>query len=142
MMASAPVSNADVFPDNTKAFTESIEFDCQGGTSLKAKEEHARRKTRCPACGTELEIPGLPEETPLIPVELGVSILSEGLEEKHPTSDREVSLADVCNVLKSILDQLSASPRDTGTTHGRQREYKVLTQKDKWFSGKFDPEKS
>ena len=22
-----------------------------------------------------------------------------------------------------------------------QREYKILTQKDKWFSGKFDPEK-
>lgn len=25
--------------------------------------------------------------------------------------------------------------------NGVKKEYKVLTQKDKWFSGKFDPEK-
>lgn len=27
------------------------------------------------------------------------------------------------------------------TAGGARKEYKVLTQKDKWFSGKFDPEK-
>lgn len=31
--------------------------------------------------------------------------------------------------------------RDEGSTHMEKHEYKVLTQKDKWYSGKFDPDK-
>ena len=34
----------------------------------------------------------------------------------------------------------NSAPRSMGSTVSH-REYKVLTQKDKWFSGKFDPEK-
>jgi len=35
------------------------------------------------------------------------------------------------------------STKDSGTTQdgGSTKQYKVLTQKDKWFSGKFDPDK-
>ena len=34
----------------------------------------------------------------------------------------------------------NSAPRSMGSNVSH-REYKVLTQKDKWFSGKFDPEK-
>ncbi|MFG0334531.1 MAG: DUF4177 domain-containing protein [Maioricimonas sp. JB049] len=35
-----------------------------------------------------------------------------------------------------LLEQSGATPQVAGT---RSKEYKILTQKDKWFSGKFDP---
>jgi len=44
--------------------------------------------------------------------------------------------------IREILDALLATVRrqDKESTQSN-RQYKVLTQKDKWFSGKFDPEK-
>src|SRR5262249_32768426 len=35
-----------------------ITFTCDCGKSLQAEDQYAGRKTRCPACGRELPIPG------------------------------------------------------------------------------------
>ncbi|QDV37950.1 hypothetical protein ElP_58970 [Tautonia plasticadhaerens] len=45
--------------------------------------------------------------------------------------------------LLAVMTQLlrTKEPASSTASAGGQREYKVLTQKDKWFSGKFDPEK-
>ncbi|MBX6315524.1 MAG: DUF4177 domain-containing protein [Isosphaeraceae bacterium] len=41
--------------------------------------------------------------------------------------------------MTQLLQSREAAP--AAPSAGGQRQYKVLTQKDKWFSGKFDPEK-
>jgi Domain of unknown function (DUF4177) len=67
--------------------------------------------------------------------------LQEGLEEDRLGREREATLTDVWKVLNTIGTTLaSSSPKGTSGP-GQQREYKVITQKDKWFSGEFDPEK-
>jgi hypothetical protein len=69
--------------------------------------------------------------------------LQEGLEEDRLGIERDATLTDLWKVLNAISNQLGSSRSETSTnaTGTGQREYKVLTQKDKWFSGKFDPEK-
>ena len=45
-----------------------------------------------------------------------------------------------CNA-NFIVEPMGQSQRSSGSEATRRmKEYKVLTQKDKWFSGKFDPE--
>src|SRR5437879_6373645 len=34
-----------------------IRFKCACGQELQAREEHAGRKTRCPACGADMTVP-------------------------------------------------------------------------------------
>ena len=55
--------------------------------------------------------------------------------------EREATLTDVWKVLNTIATSLGSSSPKGASGADQQREYKVITQKDKWFSGKFDPEK-
>lgn len=54
---------------------------------------------------------------------------------------REASLTDVWKLLNAILDRIGSLSPSVPGNDDRRLEYKVITQKDKWFSGKFDPEK-
>jgi Domain of unknown function (DUF4177) len=119
----------------------SIEVGCVCGRSFKAKDEHAGQKAKCPACGALLEIPSPSREPSPFPGELNVNDLHEGLEEDRVGVRREASLTDVWRVLNTISAQLGASSLSRSEGRSPEREYKVITQKDKWFSGKFDPEK-
>ena len=67
--------------------------------------------------------------------------MQEGLEEDRLGREREATLTDVWKVLNTIGTSLASSSAKGTSGPGQQREYKVITQKDKWFSGKFDPEK-
>src|SRR5271156_2905733 len=118
----------------------SIEVGCQCGRSLKAKDEHAGLKAKCPGCGAILDIPKARPDPPPSPGEVGIDDLREGLEEDRLGVQREATLTDVWKVLSTIASSIGSS---SGSPSGssQQREYKVITQKDKWFSGKFDPEK-
>jgi hypothetical protein len=49
-------------------------------------------------------------------------------------------LSEIKGLLQSLTDALSSSSSNT-LQGGGPKQYKVLTQKDKWFSGKFDPDK-
>ena len=133
----------------------SIEVDCACGRSFKAKDEHAGLRAKCPTCGAILEIPRPTPEPPPLPGEVSLEDLYEGLEEDRVGVRREASVTDVWKVLNAISAQLGALSAAASTSvdrqreyldrqseyKDRQREYKVVTQKDKWFSGKFDPEK-
>jgi Domain of unknown function (DUF4177) len=143
----------------------SIEVACACGKTFKAKDEHAGLKGRCPQCGSTLAIPQLPshralnsdsadvsmsrtvsmpqrDSVPPSPAqELRIADLRAALEEDRLGTDREATLTDVWKVLNSIASSMRSASPSTSAGASQQREYKVITQKDKWFSGKFDPEK-
>ena len=50
-------------------------------------------------------------------------------------------LETISNVLTEIVSRFQSSGNGVASSQNGVMQYKVLTQKDKWFSGKFDPEK-
>jgi hypothetical protein len=118
-----------------------IEVVCQCGRSFRAKEEHAGLRAKCPNCGLVIEIPKPASDPPPLPREVSVGSLRGGLEEDRLGVDREATLTDVWKVLNTISSQTGATSQRSASDGDRPHEYKVITQKDKWFSGKFDPEK-
>jgi hypothetical protein len=119
----------------------SIDVGCVCGRTFKAKDEHAGLRSKCPSCGSILEIPRPSSQPPPLKAEWDVNDLQEGLEEDRVGIQREATLTDIWKALVALQTKLvSPSPSVPGN-NDRQREYKVITQKDKWFSGKFDPEK-
>jgi hypothetical protein len=119
----------------------SIEVACQCGKTFKAKDEHAGLRSKCPNCGGIINIPKAHLAPPPIEDGVGIADLQEGLEEDRLGSEREATLTDLWKVLNTIATSLGSSSAKGTSGPGQQREYKVITQKDKWFSGKFDPEK-
>jgi Domain of unknown function (DUF4177) len=119
----------------------SIEVGCACGRSFKAKDEHAGLRAKCPSCGSVLDVPRPLSEPPPLQGELNLNDLHEGLQEDRLGVQREATLTDVWKILDAIKSQLASASSGTPTNGDCQREYKVITQKDKWFSGKFDPEK-
>ena len=103
----------------------SISVICDCGKSFTAKDEYAGRRAKCPACGSSLEIPLAVEPPSYDP----------------PAFDSEVAalLSEIRDLLSS--QSLSTQSSTSAATDTGPKEYKVLTQKDKWFSGKFDPAK-
>jgi hypothetical protein len=119
----------------------SIEIGCRCGAGLKAKDEDAGLNARCPVCGTMVDIPCAPSAPKTIPDERGIEDLREGLEEDRLGSDREATLTDVWKVLNTIAKSIVGSAGAISSGGSQQREYEVFTQKDKWFLGKFVPDK-
>src|SRR5262249_2455721 len=56
--AAGPLGPVYLIPPPTGPTSMPIEFKCKCGKLLSAREEHAGRVTRCPACGNDLTIPG------------------------------------------------------------------------------------
>jgi hypothetical protein len=107
---------------------------------LKVINEYAGLKAKCPSCGAIVDIPKIPPGPPEIPDGVGIADLKEGLEEDRVGSEREATLTDVWKVLNTIATSIGSSLSKMPPGANQEREYKVITQKDKWFSGKFDPE--
>jgi hypothetical protein len=125
-----------------------IEVRCQCGRSLKAKDEHAGMRAKCPACAATIVVPKASPDPPEMPDEFSLADLESGIDEdpaeeepEDPAEEEpETTLTDVLNVLNTIASAIGSSSKNS--SNGNQHcEYKVITQKDKWFSGKFDPEK-
>jgi hypothetical protein len=123
-----------------------IEVTCQCGKILKAKDEHVGLKAKCPSCGVLVDIRAATPAGPTNPDSYRIADLQKALQE-DAGREREASLADLLKVLNTIaasiaaLTSTSSSSPMVQSNGNQQREYKVITQKDKWFSGKFDPEK-
>lgn len=62
-----------------------------------------------------------------------------GLINMHAQSIEQ--LEAISSTLSHILSRFELGNNSTVGTQNSAMQYKVLTQKDKWFSGKFDPEK-
>jgi hypothetical protein len=101
--------------------------------SRLVKEEWAGKNAKC-ACGASITIPRHiaaqgPQEGP-----------EEGEEGDQVRLLRHIlaALGSCSAQLQCLNDGILQSQESSAP--GRPKQYKVLTQKDKWFTGKFDPE--
>jgi len=90
----------------------------------------------------DIALPPLPDPSTL-PDDVSVADLEGGLAEDRLGVEREATLTDIWIALNLISRGLTplASSQPSVVNAPAPREYKVITQKDKWFSGKFDPDK-
>ena len=119
----------------------SIEVACQCGKTFKAKDEHAGLRAKCPSCGTTIDIPTTGPSATGIPSGFRIADLQKALEEDRLGKEHETTLADLLKVLNTIATSIGSLSLTASSGGNQPCEYKVITQKDKWFSGKFDPEK-
>jgi hypothetical protein len=96
-------------------------FTCQCGESYSLPDNSAGKSFRCRECGAKSKIvrPEIDASGPLL---------------------LEAALDDDDGPLAKILPSKAVIPQPLPEPP-KPKQYKVLTQKDKWFSGKFDPEK-
>ena len=111
----------------------SLEVTCQCGRRFHTKEEYAGKKAKCPGCGNVLLIPA----QPLTP-EAVYDLPSES--PPLQTSPQTLLLTEIKALLESLTSILQSSKTASDAADPSSVRYKVLTQKDKWFTGKFDPE--
>jgi hypothetical protein len=101
------------------------------GASRLVKEEWAGKNARC-ACGGSIVIPDVwPVSAPQP---------SEPSESEEDTTTRLLRqvLTGIGTCIAS-LERLSGTLLASADNANTRKQYKVLTQKDKWFTGKFDP---
>ena len=113
----------------------SIDVTCTCGKVLHAKEEHAGRRAKCPDCGEVIQIPSSSNK--------GAEIYDLRQQSPPPTpesSDTQL-LSEIKDVLESLVSAILSNGSASMPSESAKKQYKVLTQKDKWFSGKFDPER-
>ncbi|WP_406699170.1 DUF4177 domain-containing protein [Singulisphaera sp. Ch08] len=111
-------------------------------------EHFAGRRIKCGECGSRFEVTPFdpPDFDKLIdePVpDLILDLVAENADKLTPPMDDVGALPDS---LKTVEDHAPPFlPQDSRSVNeapmNKKWEYKVLTQKDKWFSGKFDPAK-
>ncbi len=119
----------------------SISFHCTCGKSLMSKEEMAGRKTKCPACGAILTIPGTlvkaaagaatksGSSQPVVPHNPDALVV-EGLE----WSGTEIPTTQ--SVGTDSIPQRESRPSDAPKPADGSMQYKVLGQKDHSATGK------
>ncbi len=148
-----------------------ITLTCSCGKRLKTADENAGRQGKCPQCGAVLSFPfpepptqfdpempsgDLPAPWPDTAAKLG-EILDENSYPpankgplpgdltlpaiQHPGEEHLAIFGQIRETMGLMLETIRSNALGGGGGERETREYKVLTQKDKWFSGKFDPER-
>jgi hypothetical protein len=126
-----------------------IEFACNlCGKSLKAKDEAAGKRTRCPYCQGVVTVPQL--------AAVGATATTEGAGAGKPAAEGndgadEIAVATGKSSFKIVpfssttFEAVSKLPpvaeATPSTEPGRTKQYKVLTPKDMGFIAKFDAAK-
>ena len=132
-----------------------INFDCPHcGHNLDVNERGAGLTVACPECSKSIEIPIPAAKVFVRDIKFNCGSCGQPLKASHdmvgqlidcPVCKRtvEVTLRPSAEVLHPSKPIASPPPPILHTTRKEpiMKEYKVLTQKDKWFAGKFDPEK-
>ena len=113
-----------------------IQVACDCGGTFSAKDEHAGKRAKCPNCGKVLTIGGLAFDPDALE-RLQQEDLAGRARSSGPAEGED--FAEIKSLLAAILDALERPA--SGASPSVRRQYKVLTQKDKWFTQKFDPEK-
>jgi hypothetical protein len=95
-----------------------IEVQCTCGRKCSVAAQHAGKRAKCPACGAVMVVPSVTRAT--LP-----------------------DVAHLDELAEAAFDPFEdvKAPAEKPTEAPPLKRYKVLTQKDKWFSGKFDPER-
>lgn len=120
-----------------------IVFNCTCGKPLRAKDESAGKKTKCPHCSAVVSIPGAlrgggPPSTQIeaLPLDMVWPTI-----EVQPTADPGSSTQIKIDSLSAAAggagdpQRPSDRPRPADGTH----QYKVLSGKDQGMTGKFNP---
>jgi hypothetical protein len=108
------------------------------GNLLRLVPEYAGRKVKCPRCNATIIAPEWDQEAAASETGDGTEVDFSG---RSPSpsgmSQDELIPSAILERLSEALEALKS--REIGH-QSPAKQYKVLTQKDKWFSGKFDPE--
>ena len=120
----------------------SLVFNCGCGRLLKAKEELAGKKTKCPHCGAVVAIPGSPVAVSAV---AGTRVIVEDDGVSPINIDDAPLLGPAPKIdLGGSSDMIAAYGAATSvgaTLEEGSRRYKVLTHRDMGFTVKFDPVK-
>jgi DNA-directed RNA polymerase subunit RPC12/RpoP len=153
--------------DQLEGFSMLIPVVCKCGKTFNVKAERLGQIGKCPSCGSKILISL--EEMRVDDAEIPSLLLDEVshahesfpadlVDTREPETPRVGAFLDSSFEAVTIqdLEALAASlPVAASDENGdgeigevieieeeqSMRQYKVLTQKDKWFSGKFDPER-
>jgi hypothetical protein len=130
-----------------------IVFNCTCGKPLRAKDDSAGKKTKCPHCGAIVAIPGAAR----VPATVGatssgqveavpIDVVWPTVEAHHPASEPSTGSAQI------KIDSLSPAVAPAGTIPGEPQrpserprptdgtlQYKVLSGKDQGMTGQFNP---
>jgi hypothetical protein len=124
-----------------------IVFSCTCGKPLRAKDESAGKKTKCPHCGAIVPIPGASPAT-VPPSNEGLSIdLVWPTVEAQPTTEPGASTQIKIDSLSPAVAPVGGVPGEPVRPGDRPRptdgtlQYKVLSGKDQGMTGKFNPGK-
>jgi hypothetical protein len=126
-----------------------IVFQCTCGKPLRTQEQAAGKRTKCPHCGSLLTIPGgVPRPVPAGSPDPGASSLeldwkSIAVEQAAPSPPPpDLSRPDSALIKIDSMPGGDAVHLDLPAPgDGSTRQYKVLSQKDQGFTGKFNPVK-
>jgi hypothetical protein len=119
-----------------------IEFDCACGKHLKAKDEAAGKRTKCPFCGAVLTVPQLaavgastsPAAAPATGAGSDAISIDDG-----PPSGMFLPVTPPATDAPAAPAQDAAGAAAAAPNSATTREYKVVTPKDLGFVAKFDP---
>ncbi len=129
-----------------------LAFGCSCGRTLRAREDLAGKKTKCPGCGAVLTIPAIGASTPPPASPAGGADDAIAVDLAWPTADMPqfapAPAAEPPSSQTIRVDSLPAGPEqplDSIRSGDRARpsdgtlQYKVLSGKDQAASGKFNP---
>jgi hypothetical protein len=133
----------------------SIRVRCSCGKQSNLPESFLGKRVRCNFCGalSIVDVQEAPEEHPELDWETHVaeSLLSgpdpsggaaTGVLEAEPAVEASPTFDEVpSGEVAAVAVEEAAEPVPAFTRVEGAKEYKVLTQRDKWFGGKFDPER-
>ncbi len=123
-----------------------IVFQCKCGRPLRANLEAVGKRTRCPGCGQILIIPsagGKPETTHIAPTPTSEIGDPFALELDWSTVESKIPAAPDTHQVESGAIKIDSTHAegplvDIARTEDGSRQYRVLSQKDQGFAGKFN----
>jgi hypothetical protein len=115
-----------------------IVFGCTCGKTLRAKEETAGKKTKCPGCGAVLNIPGAAGDAPTSDHAWpSVEVHQAATAAPEPPSSMAIKIDSLPAGPDAPLD--GVRPADRPRPADGTLQYKVLSGKDQAATGKFNP---
>jgi hypothetical protein len=114
----------------------SITFSCECGKVINAPDGSGGKRARCPGCGDLVKVP---TTTDPAAVAAAMEAAANAPQETQTSSTMPPRMDP--QLLRHPAASSAIGTNPAPDHEQKVWEYKILTQKDKWFSGKFDPER-
>jgi hypothetical protein len=125
-----------------------IAFTCTCGKPLRAKDDAAGKRTKCPYCNAVVAIPeavgaaigggSLPTGPETAPAFDWAPQVGTAAPDAPASTDASRMPSGSVPSIQNLPDEKPRSQPELESADGSSRRYKVLTQRDKGFSGKFE----